>query len=189
MSPDHAWNTRARLTEDEDFRKPDQELIDKALTGVAHDDALRRLRERAGVADVATADRIRGLGFTEETVVLIRLMPLLAVAWADGHVSDAERAAVISEARSYGIASGSAADVQLAAWLTHAPSETVRDAAVDILAGTLLGDAQRVIAACHTVAAASGGAFGLRKISARERDVLDRITYALERKGIVSGRR
>ena len=121
MSPDHAWNTRARLTEDEYFRKRDQKLI--------------------------------------------------------------------SEARSHGIAPRSVADVQLAAWLTHAPSEIVRDAAVDILAGTLLGDAQRVIAACHTVASASAGAFGLRKISARERDVLDRITYALERKGIVSGRR
>jgi tellurite resistance protein len=163
-------------------------LIDKAGTDARRDDALHRLRERAGVADVATAERLRRLGFTDETVVLIRMMPLLAVAWADGHISDAEREAVISEARSYGIAPDSAADRQLAAWLTDAPSEIVREAAVDILAGSILGDAERVIAACHTVASASGGAFGLRKVSAREQDVLDRITYALARKGIVSGR-
>jgi hypothetical protein len=48
------------------------------------------------------------------------MMPLLAVAWADGNVSDAEREGVISEARSYGIAPDSAADRQLAAWLTDA---------------------------------------------------------------------
>ena len=106
--------------------------------------------------------------------------------WANGGRANE---AVSSEARSHGIAPESAADVQLAAWLTDAPSEIEREAAVDILAGSILGDAERVIAACHTVASAPGGAFGLRKVSAPERDVLDRITYALQRKGIVSGRR
>jgi hypothetical protein len=160
-----------------------------AHTEARNDAALRRLRDRAGVADVATAQRLRRLGFTDETVVLIRMIPLLAVAWADGQISDAEREAVIGEARSYGIAPDSVPDRQLEDWLTDPPSEIVREAAVDILAGSILGDAGRVIAACHTVASASGGAFGLRKVSAREQDVLDRITYALERKGIVSGRR
>jgi hypothetical protein len=177
------------MNEDDYFRKRDQEPIDKAHTEAKNDAALRRLRDRAGVADVATAERLRRLGFTDATVVLIRMMPLLAVAWADGHITDAEREAVISEARSYGIARDSAADRQLADWLMDAPSEIVREAAVDILAGSILGDAKRVIAACHTVASASGGAFGLRKVSAPEQDVLDRITDALERKGIVSGRR
>jgi hypothetical protein len=182
-------NTRARPDEDDDFRKRNRELIDQAYTEARNDAALRRLRNRAGFADVATAERLRRLGFTDETVVLIRMLPLLAVAWADGHISDAEREAVIGEARSYGIAPDSVPDRQLADWLTDPPSEIVRDAAVDILAGSILGDAGRVIAACHRVASASGGAFGLRKVSAREQGVLDRITYALERKGIVSGRR
>jgi hypothetical protein len=189
MSSDDGLTNRARTNEDEYFRRRDQALMEKAETEARHDAALRRLRERAGVADVATAERLRALGFTDETVVLIRMVPLLAVAWADGNVSDAEREAVITEARSYGIARDSVADRQLAAWLTKAPSEIVREAAVDILAGSIMGDAERVIAACHTVASASGGAFGLRKVSRVEQNVLDQITYALERKGIVSGRR
>lgn len=172
MLSDHRWINGGRTNADAE-----------------HDGVLRRLRERASVADVAIAERLGRLGLTSETVVLIKLIPLLAVAWADGHITGAEREAVISEARSYGIAPESAADLQLAAWLTDAPSEIVRDAAVDILAGSILGDVERVIAACHTLASASGGAFGLQKISAPEQDVLDRITYSLERKGIVSGRR
>ena len=189
MSSEHSWNTRTRTNEDEYFRKRDQELIDKAQTEARRDAALRRLRDRAGGADLATAERLGRLGFTDETVVLIRMMPLLAVAWADGHISDAEREVIISEARSHGIAPDSAADRQLTAWLIDPPSEIVREAAVDILAGSLLGAAERVIAACHTAASASGGAFGLRKVSSREQDVINRITYSLERKGIVSSRR
>ena len=167
----------------------DEENIHGSSTDAGYDAALRRLRQRAGGAGVATAKHLRGLGFTDETLVLIRMVPLLAVAWADGHITDAEREAVISEARSFGIAPDSAADRQLEAWLTDAPSEIVREAAVDILAGSILDDPDRVIAACHTVASASGGAFGLRQGSSPEQNVLHRIAHALERKGIVSRRR
>ena len=167
----------------------DIEFTQSPSTGARYDAPLRRLRERAAGAEATTAERLRTLGFTDETLVLIRMVPLLAVAWADGHITEAEREAVIGEARLFGIAPDSAADRQLRAWLTDAPSDIVREAAVDILAGSILDDADRIIAACHTVAAASGGAFGLRKGASPEQNVLHRIAQALERKGIVSSRR
>jgi hypothetical protein len=151
--------------------------------------ALGRLRERAGIVDDAIVQRLRALGYTDETVILIRLIPLIAVAWADGSVSENEREAIRAEAQAQGVESGTPADRQLGEWLTAAPSEAFQDASVQILAASANGDLDGVLTACRKVASASGGLFGFRAISPREQDVLDRLANAFVRKGIATPHR
>jgi len=147
---------------------------------------LGRLRERAGILDDAILQRLQALGYTDETLILIRLIPLIAVAWADGSVSENEREAIRAEAQAQGVESGTPADRQLREWLMEAPSEVLQDASVQILAASANGDLAGVLTACRKVAAASGGLFGFGAISRRERDVLDRLAKAFVRKGIAT---
>ena len=150
---------------------------------------LGRLRERAGIVDDAIVRRLLALGYTDETVILIRLIPLIAVAWADGSVSENERDAIRAEAQAQGIQAGTSAERQLTEWLTTAPPEPLQDASVQILAASANGDLAGVLTACRKVASASGGFFGFGAISRREQDVLDRLANAFLRKGIATPHR
>ena len=147
---------------------------------------LGRLRERAGTLDDAIVQRLQALGYTDETLILIRLIPLIAVAWADGNVSENERTAIRAEAQAQGIEAGTPADHQLTEWLTAAPSEAFQDASVQILVASANGDLDGVLTACRKVGSASGGVFGFGAISRREQDVLDRLAKAFVRKGIAT---
>ena len=151
--------------------------------------ALSRLRERAGIVDDAIVQRLQALGYTAETVILIRLIPLIAVAWADGSATENEREAIRAEAQAHGIQSGTPADRQLEEWLTIAPSEAFQDASVQILAASTSGDLAGVLTACRKVASASGGFLGFGAISRREQDILDRLANAFVRKGIATPHR
>jgi hypothetical protein len=151
--------------------------------------SVRSSGQGAGIDEVATSERLKRVGYTDQTLVLIRLIPLITVAWADGKVSDSERETILAEARGRGIPLGSAADRQLSQWLTVAPSEALCRASVEFLATTANGDLSCVLEACHQVASASGGFLGSCAISRREQDVLDRLATALVRKGIASPHR
>jgi hypothetical protein len=145
--------------------------------------------EDAWIANDAAIERLQRLGYTDETLVLVRFIPLVAVAWADGQISEGEREAIRAEARARGIGSGSAADRQLDQWLAVAPSEAFRTASVEFLVTTASADLSSVLNACHKVAATAGGLSGSCAISRREQRVLDRLADAFVRKGIASPHR
>ena len=68
---------------------------------------------------------LEALGFTPDTVSLLPMVPIIQVAWAEGGVSDDERALILQFARERGMESGSVADGQLQQWLAERPSEEV----------------------------------------------------------------
>ncbi len=180
MSVNDSLGDRRRAMEDEYFRKRDQELTEKARLQAQEDAARRQLAERSGIADAELLRTVQLLGYTAETVPLLRVMPLLEVAWADGSVSDAERQIIVAAARERGVEPGSTADVQLAEWLTNCPPEALRDGSLTVLHACMQtqtpDERSDLLAACSAVASASGGVFGFRKISDRERQMLDRIS-------------
>jgi hypothetical protein len=118
-----AFAGRARGLEEEYFRKREQELIEKLRSRAAAEAELQRLGEQSGVADEEILQDLRDLGYTPETVMLLHLVPLVQMAWAEGGVSDRERALIVEAARARGVEPGSPADQKLAEWLTSRPSE------------------------------------------------------------------
>jgi hypothetical protein len=132
---------------------------------------------------------LRELGFTPETIVLLPLVPLIEVAWAEGGVTDAERAAIEDVARQRGISEGSAAWQQLDGWLTARPSPAVLAGAGRLIAAMLDAGAvqtrdlsgEDLVRYCERIAAASGGIFGLtlRSVSPDERVILSRVAAQL----------
>jgi hypothetical protein len=184
MSDDPLSSRRAH--EEEYFLKKDRELIEKARERAKIQQQLRELGEQVGITDPEVSRELAELGFTPDTVRLLPLMPVLEVAWAEGGVTPEERKMVIEVARTRGIEAGSPADTQLAEWLDNRPVASVFRRA-NRLISALFGSETRfkltpddIIKSSEAIAEASGGLFGIRRVSSDERATLDRIANEIK---------
>lgn len=189
MSDRDALSDRGRALEEEYFRKRDRELVEKMRSAAESARAQAELERATGVHDPAALKELQELGFTPDTVALLPIVPLVEVAWAEGGVTDAERAAIEDVARQRGIAEGSAAWHQLDAWLATRPSPAVLGGAGRLITAMLDAGAiqtrdlsgEDLVHYCERIAAASGGIFGLalRSVSPEERVILSRVAAQL----------
>jgi hypothetical protein len=178
--PDHdSLAERGRALEEEYFRKKDRELIEKMRQAAAAEQARVDLGRTIGVDDPQVIEELEGLGFTPETVALLPLMPVIEVAWAEGGVTAAERDVITRLARNRGIAAGTAADRQLGEWTATRPSDNVFARARRLIRAMLdSGSGQTDLTAddlvryCEEIASASGGVFGIGRLSAEERQLI-----------------
>lgn len=190
MPDEHPLGDRGRALEDDYFRKKDRELIDKMRQVSAAEAARRELSATSGLQDPEMLQELQALGFTPETVVLLPLVPLVQMAWAEGGVSEAERKLILQLARTRGIEEGSVAARQLAAWLSSRPDPQVFSSASRLIRATLDSGAPGVVPLaaddlvkyCEQIAAASGGMFGINRVSSEERALLSKIARDLVRK-------
>ena len=190
MANDDAIHGR-RENEEEYFRKQDQELIEKLRAASAAERARRYLDKVTGLHDPEILKDIERLGFTGETAILLPLIPVLQVAWAEGNVSPAERALILDLAGHRGVVPDSPAGRQLAAWLEHAPAPSVFAGALRLIkvvltavpaeAGAMTAD--DLVKYSESIAHASGGIFGFGSVSAAERKVLEQIEAAVKDRG------
>ena len=188
--PDNEFlGDRRRLQEEEYFRRKEQELIEK-LKERGRDEATRRkMTERSGVADEEVLADLQALGYTPETVTLLHLVPLLQMAWAEGAVSERERALIIEAARAHGVEKDSPADHQLAAWLTHRPSDDFFEKTLRAIGAILQARSTEerdeirrdLVARLTAIASASGGILGFGKVAPEEQQVLARVSQEIER--------
>ena len=177
---------RGRSLEDDYFRKKDRELIDKLQRAADAERARSEVGRAAGLSDPALAQELLDLGFTAETVTLLPLVPILQMAWAEGGVSQSERDLIVRFARSRGIAESSAADLQLTSWMASRPSEAVFANASRLIRAVLDSGAEPglnaddLVGYAEKIASASGGVFGIGKISAEERKLLSGLAADLK---------
>jgi hypothetical protein len=181
---------RGRALEEEYFRKKDRELVEKMQRAAREEELRRDLSARTGLQDPALLQELQSLGFTPETVSLLPLVPVVQMAWVDGDVSDAERSAIMRIARARGIAEGSAAFHQLTAWLADRPAPGVFESATTLIRAMVDAPAQDaptialddLVAYCETIAAASGGLLGIKRISSEERALLSSLAGDLKKR-------
>lgn len=176
-----------RKREEEYFRKRDRELIERMRQAAAAAESRKELENASGIHDAALLQDLEALGFTPDTIPLLPLVPVIQVAWAEGGVSTAERTMIVSLARARGIGAGSAADHQLTEWLDRRPSGDTFAKAGRLISAMLESSeggtsADDLIKYCEQIAAASGGVFGIGKVSAEERAVLEQIASQLKKR-------
>ncbi len=133
---------------------------------------------------------LRALGMTKQTWRALPLLPLVTVAWADGHVQDAERAVILRLARDFGVDDDGMLLVEN--WLAHPPTREAAQNGQQLLVHLcrtggvadegLLDD---VVQFAHEVARAAGGFFGFGSIDRTEADAIDALASAI---GVDSGR-
>ena len=177
---------RGRSLEDDYFKKKDRELVEKIQQAAAAEQARNEVGRAAGLQDPALAQELLDLGFTPETVSLLPLVPILQVAWAEGGVTDAERDLIVKFARTRGIPPASPADRQLMSWMIDRPSEAVFARAGRLIRAMLDAgaatdfDEDDLVEYCESIASASGGVFGIGKISGEEKKLLAGIASDLK---------
>jgi CRP-like cAMP-binding protein len=139
--------------------------------------------EGAGVdllLDPTLSETLAGLGIRNETLAALALIPLVRVAWADEHLDEEERRAVLRGAESVGIAEDSPGQALLRAWLEERPDPRIFEAWRDFVAALCarlsiegqLELREDLLGRAREVAEAAGGFLGVRSISRREETVL-----------------
>jgi hypothetical protein len=179
---------QARKREEDYFRKRDRELIERMRAAAAAEQTRRDLELKTGLHDPGLLKDLEELGFTPATIGLLPFVPIIEVAWAEGGVSDSERKLIVQLARSRGVEADGPADRQLSEWLDRRPAADVFKRATRLIRAMLdqQGEtstisADELIKYCEDIAAASGGLFGLGRVSAGEKATLARIAGALKR--------
>jgi hypothetical protein len=188
VSEKDAFSDRRRSQEEEYFHKREQELIAKMRQRGADEANRKQLAERTGIGDETLLQELQAAGYTSETVVLVDLLPMVQVAWADGSISTRERDVIVEKARGRAVEQGSEADRKLTAWLTERPAEEAFDTALRAMSAMLQAQSQNerearsqdLLSSCTNIASASGGVLGFGKVSDEEQALLDRIKRALE---------
>jgi hypothetical protein len=141
----------------------------------------------SGITDPAVLDALVKLDISPETLAAIALVPLVAVAWADGSVDARERAAVLRAAGDAGLKPGASGHAMLEKWLESAPPAGLLDAWKGYIAAVTAGldhAGRRALQApimdrASAVALAAGGFLGIGlRISDSEEKVLQDLAKA-----------
>jgi hypothetical protein len=183
----NAWEERGRALEDEFFRRQSQELLERLKRESAHDLSMKELAQVTGIQDEAVLASLVKAGIKPSMAMALTLAPLVFVAWADGHVDEKERKAVLFAAQSVGINPGQDSHELLASWLDHEPEPGLHESWLLYISGMrdILGEAGQdklkkdVMERATNVAKAAGSFLGFgKKISDAESKVLSRIETA-----------
>jgi tellurite resistance protein len=180
---------KPRGLEDEYFHRLDADRIEKSREEARREGLKNILAERVGATDPEVLELLLEMGLDRETAPVVPLLPLVQVAWADGEVSEKERAAIRKVARTKQIAEGSPADELLTKVLETRPSERFfADALLalkDVLASLPEDERNKrghgFAAAVEEIASVSGGLFGFGTVSSEEREVIRKVAAELEK--------
>ena len=149
---------------------------------------LRETAEASGTADLALAERIRKLGFEGRAAEVLDLLPLVAVAWADGRIQRGERAAILGALERRGVGRDHPGFQLLETLLEQKPGETYFGEALAVIRDLVAerGADLSIPELCVEVARRSGGILGTglgETVDPRERAVLDEIAEAFGPEG------
>jgi len=180
---------KKRTPEDEYFHRKEQELLAKLRQKSESEAQRKHLGQAVGIENEQILEVLREMGFDRETVVLLFLIPVLQVAWSDGHLSAEERSLILEAGRSHGVKEGHPAYVKLQGWLAAKPAKETFERALQVIrdlmafqtAGQRQATGTKLVDACERVAAAAGGFLGLgSKVSAEEKAILKRVAATIE---------
>ena len=178
---------RKDALENEFFKRQNEEALEGLRALKAVEEAKAALSRASGLTDDAALDALTEVGITAETITAMSLVPLVAVAWADGKLDDSERSAILEAFQSK--ASEANRDL-LDAWLAKPPDPSLLDAwklYIEAVLNELDAEARetlrsQLLGGAKEVAEAAGGFLGLgNKISASEAAVLAELEACFQR--------
>jgi len=175
---------RRQALENEFFSRKNREALDEMRAQNAAKTRRASLVEASHISDEDVIAALDEAGISPETLTAVSVIPLVVVAWADGSIKPAERAAIQKAAAEAGL-TVPGSDL-LEGWLAERPSTALLDtwkAYVHGLHSNLSGEAytalrDQVLGSARAVAAAAGGFLGLGAISAAETNILDALHQA-----------
>jgi hypothetical protein len=190
MSNKDAFTEREHSIEEAYFRKRDQELLDQIHQQKALEAERQHMAEVIGVSDPDLLGALQDLGFHDDTLPLLHIVPLVQVAWAEDSIADYERARILKFAYIRGIEPGSRAYERLNDWLTVRPPQSLFEntlRAIGLVMATLPPaerEASRkdLINYCTQIASSVGRRLlALPEIGKEEREIIRHIAEEISR--------
>jgi hypothetical protein len=186
--PDFLDDRRVAL-EDEFFHKENEKKLAKLREELTAKESKEELKKASGMTDDEVLDKLVALGLRGTTVAALSLVPLIAVAWADGELQDNERESILQAANAKGMGPGTPGHEILTSWLTKKPDDSLVDAWQEYMKALMaqLNDEQvrmlknQILGFAKVIAESAGGFLGFSKVSGKEKDVLARIEQAFAR--------
>ena len=83
------------------------------------------LSAASGITDDVVLEKLAALDISSDTVAALSLLPLIAVAWADGSIDEKERRAVLSRATELGLKKQDISHRLFEDWLAHQPPQAL----------------------------------------------------------------
>lgn len=178
---------RRKALEDAFFQKENEAALKKIREHREELAARGELCAATGVSDESLLDSLLAQGVKAESIAALMLVPVVAVAWADGKIDAGERRAIMEGAASNGIEPGQPAHEMLEGWLEVRPAERLFEAWGDYAAALCselseddrIAFAEEVLARADKVARAAGGILGIGSVSDEERVVMARLRAML----------
>jgi hypothetical protein len=180
-------NDRRNSLEREFFSRQEAEALERLRAKNAAKAHRVALADAAGISDDSVLDALEAVGVDAESLSALALVPMVAVAWADGKLDEAEREA-IQKAANEANPSGDASTL-LAGWLSAPPDSKLLEAWKSYIVAVqtdMSPDARkalrnRLVGGARQVAEAAGGFLGFgNKISSEEATVLDELDGCFE---------
>jgi len=180
---------RGRALEDQFYDKENQEKLAAMKEKLDTQKSKEDLRKASGMTDDSVLDKLVALNLNAKTIAALSLVPLIAVAWADGSIQENERTAILQGAHGKGLEQGTDGYDLLNTWLAKQPSEelfSTWESYIKALASQLNDEQNRllrnqIVGFAKMVAASAGGILGFGKVSGTEEKVLARIEAAFAR--------
>ena len=179
---------RRKALEESFFSKREATLREQIQEERKHQEGLQALAGECGIRDEAVLAALLHAGIEAETLAALTLIPLVAVAWANGTIEPAEREAVLEAADQSGVRKGEPPFELLDAWLAFRPPETLMESwlAYATELRTILSDDERkvlredIVSRALQIAEAAGGILGLgSRVSRAEKAVMKQIETAI----------
>ena len=181
---------RATAVENKFFAHRDEELLAKLREELEASETRSALSAAIGIEDKEALDALIELNIKPQTLLVIGLIPMVAVAWSDGVLESAERDAITKAANSVGVKEWSTTYALLESWLVEQPGDDLLEAWKSYtiaLAETMDEPAlssirDQVIGRAESAAEAAGGFLGLgNKVSDSEQKVIDDLKATFSR--------
>ncbi|MCA9545879.1 MAG: hypothetical protein KC613_15855 [Myxococcales bacterium] len=184
--------------QEEDFRHAEeahyifhnQDLLAQLRAKLEHRDRVEALAEGTGISDEALLEKLAAHGLDAQSVQVLHLVPLLAVAWADGELQDNERESIMQAANAKGMGPGTPGHEILTSWLVRKPDDTLFEAWQGYIQALMsqLNDEQvkllksQIVNFARVIAESAGGFLGFGKVAGSEEKVLERVAATFDAK-------
>ena len=145
------------------------------------------IKKVTGITSDELAEQLAAKNITVETLSAFRLVPLVAVAWADDRLEEDERDAVVKAAQQAGIDFAQPAGKLLSGWLANRPPvdlfetwiEYARSLSASLDAPSRNQLKREMVGQVRSVAEASGGFLGMGSTSPNEKAEIQKVEQAL----------
>ena len=185
------------LTEKKFFDDVEDLILKRMHWEAETENAQEDLIRSTGIDDERLLEELVRLGITKSTLIALRMLPFVLVAWAEQRVDEKEHAVVLQAAADVGIVEGSDARLLLEHWLHKLPSQECVDAWKRhmriIMSKMSPGARQKLIRLTESqlkeVACASGGHLWFGRITQKEQQMIDQLLRAMREQAVQQSNR